>query len=195
VIEHLLFTSPTTIANMAVADDVKEKLLLIHSDVLIGAQSQWDNANSILDESEEDMQKEPREKKAYDRRDRRFQDAAEPRDLLCLAHTSRTPIDERSLVNAQKLQESSNAPMTEAVQALTKAANAMAGNAPAAGMTAEDMEALIDRKVSERMAAGTAAKIASDTPQAVKCSQTKNNGDPCGSYALKGTDACPAHTK
>lgn len=191
VVEHLLFKSPSLIAEMAIADEVKERLLTIQQDVLTGAQGAWDAANSILDASEEDMGKDPREKKAYDRRDRRFKDAPEPRDLLCLAHTGRTPIDERPLANAQKLQETANAPMTAAAEAMTAAAKAMSGG----GMSAADMEAMIDKKVAERLGSTSSETPSTlEPPQSVKCDELNANQEPCKSYAVKGTTKCVTHT-
>lgn len=195
VVEFLLFQSPKLIEDMRLDEDGHTKILDIHQNVLTGAQGAWDAANSILDASEEDMGKDPREKKGYDRRDRRFKDAPEPRDLLCLAHTGRTPIDERPLANAQKLQETGQAPMTAAVDALTKAANAMAAGAAPGGVSTAELEAMIDKKVNERLGKADEAETGpSYTPVSTpKCSALKANDEPCGSYAVKGTTRCAAH--
>lgn len=189
--EFLLKESPVLIGKMNLDQTAHENLMAIYDDVLRGAQSAWDKANSILDESEEDMQKTPNEKKGYDRRDRRFVNSQEPRDLLCLAHTGRKPIDERPLANAQKLQQTANEPMMAAAAAMTKAAEAIAG---AGGVSPETLDEIIDRKVNERLQASAGSTIpGSATPQAAKCAGTKADGEPCGAYATKGSDRCATH--
>lgn len=198
VLDFLINRSPRLIADAGVDSAQQDQLGNIYRDVLNVAQNAWDASNTILDETDEDLQAKPSQKRAYDRRDRRFSNAPEPRDLVCLAHTGRTPIDERALVNAQKLQETANQPMTDAVKALTKAAEALGGGVKvtAPGVSEADIEAEVEKRVQERMAAGgasTTEETGGAQTEARKCKGVKKDQTACQGYAVPGGEYCAAH--
>jgi hypothetical protein len=92
----------------------------------------------------------PQEKKGYDIRDSLTKDMPEPLDLVCLAQLNEKPKDERALAQAREIQKVGNEPMVEAVQAMQNLAEKMANPVPAISM--EQIQAMIDKGVAERMA-------------------------------------------
>lgn len=109
----------------------------------------WAWENSVLNTTEQQIRRYRnghKGKEFYDMPDERFVNPVPPLDLLCLADTSRQPIDLQQVEAANKL----NTGTQEAMMAGMEVFADRIAEKMAPGASAADIEALIERKMAER---------------------------------------------